>query len=152
MSNKQNLKGKKIAILATNGFEQSELIQPKDKLIEQGADVVILSIDGQDTITAWDENNWGDNVKVDAQVSTAAPSDFDALILPGGQINPDVLRTNDAAVSFIKRAYKEERIKAIGAICHGPWLLVEAGLAREPAYFIPQYKNRFGECRRAVER
>lgn len=131
MSNKQNLKGKKIAILATNGFEQSELIQPKDKLIEQGADVVILSVDGQDTITAWDENNWGDNVKVDAQVSTAAPSDFDALILPGGQINPDVLRTNDAAVSFIKRAYKEERIKAIGAICHGPWLLVEAGLAKE---------------------
>lgn len=130
MSNKQNLKGKKIAILATNGFEQSELVQPKDKLMEQGADVTILSIDGQDTITAWDEDNWGDKVSVDAQVSSVEPGDFDALVLPGGQINPDILRTNDAAVAFIKRAYEEESIKAIGAICHGPWLLVEAGLAK----------------------
>ena len=130
MSKNQNLKGKKIAILATNGFEQSELVHPKDKLIDQGADVIILSIDGQDTITAWDEDNWGDKVSVDAQVFSTSPSDFDALILPGGQINPDILRTNDAAVSFIKRAYKEERVKAIGAICHGPWLLAEAGLVK----------------------
>jgi protease I len=131
MSNNKNLKGKKIAILATNGFEQSELVQPKNELIKQGAHVDILSIDNQTTITAWDEDNWGDKVNVDAQVSSVTSSDYDALILPGGQINPDVLRTNDAAVSFIKSAYSEQSIKAIGAICHGPWLLVEAGLVKD---------------------
>ena len=131
MGNNQNLKGKKIAILATNGFEQSELVQPRDELIKQGAHVDILSIDDQTTITAWDEDNWGDKVDVDAQVSSVASSDYDALILPGGQINPDVLRTNDSAVSFIKSAYTEQNIKAIGAICHGPWLLAEADLAED---------------------
>ncbi|WP_269519141.1 type 1 glutamine amidotransferase domain-containing protein [Alteromonas sp. BMJM2] len=131
MGNDQNLKGKKIAILATNGFEQSELVQPRDELIKQGATVDILSINDQTTITAWDEDNWGDNVDVDAQVSSVNSSDYDALILPGGQINPDILRTNDAAVSFIKSAYSEQNIKAIGAICHGPWLLVEANLAED---------------------
>lgn len=131
MGNNRNLKGKKIAILATNGFEQSELVQPRDELIKQGAHVDILSIDDQTTITAWDEDNWGDKVNVDAQVSSVASSDYDALILPGGQINPDVLRTNDSAVSFIKSAYTEQKIKAIGAICHGPWLLAEADLAED---------------------
>lgn len=130
MSSTQNLKGKKVAILATNGFEQSELIQPKDMLIEQGADVEILSIDDQSTIKAWDEDDWGKTVDVDKQVTAANPEDYDALVLPGGQINPDVLRTNKDAVAFIKSANNTARIKAIGAICHGPWLLVESGLAK----------------------
>ncbi|MEC8903684.1 MAG: type 1 glutamine amidotransferase domain-containing protein [Pseudomonadota bacterium] len=130
MSNTQNLKGKKIAILATNGFEQSELIQPRDKFIEQGAEVDVLSIDDQSTIKAWDEDNWGKDVNVDKQVTSVNPEDYDALVLPGGQINPDVLRTNEDAVAFIKSANSAASIKAIGAICHGPWLLVESGLAK----------------------
>lgn len=103
MSNQQNLEGKKIAILATDGFEQSELVQPKDMLTEQGATVEILSIDDQSSITAWNEGNWGKQISVDAQVSSVSPSDYDALVLPGGQINPDILRTNNDAVSFIKQ-------------------------------------------------
>ena len=129
MSNTQNLQGKKIAILATNGFEQSELVEPKTLFTEQGAKVDILSIEDQTTIKAWDEDNWGKEVDVDLQVSSANLEDYDALVLPGGQINPDVLRTNDDAVAFISKANGTDSIKAIGAICHGPWLLVESGLA-----------------------
>ena len=133
MSNQQNLEGKKIAILATDGFEQSELVQPRDMLTEQGATVEILSIDDQSSITAWNEGNWGKQISVDAQVSSVAPSDYDALVLPGGQINPDILRTNSDAVAFIKQAHAEPRIKALAAICHGPWLLVESELAANSA-------------------
>ncbi|NVK54320.1 MAG: type 1 glutamine amidotransferase [Alteromonadaceae bacterium] len=129
MTNKQNLKRKKIAILATNGFEQSELEQPKQMLTEQGAQVDVLSIDDQKEITGWDTDNWGKKVSVDAQVSSVTPEDYDAVVLPGGQINPDILRTNEEAISFIKKAYATPRIKAIAAICHGPWLLVESALA-----------------------
>ncbi|OJF68894.1 protease [Alteromonas sp. V450] len=130
MSNSNELKGKKIAILATHGFEQSELIKPRDMFIEQGAEVDILSVDEQSSIKAWDEDDWGKTVKVDKQVSTVSPEDYDALVLPGGQINPDVLRTKDDAVTFIKRANSANGVKAVGAICHGPWLLVESGLAK----------------------
>ena len=128
MSDNQNLFGKKIAILATDGFEQIELIQPKDMLMEKGAQIDIVSIDQKDTIQSWDEDNWGDSVKVDAQVSDVSPSDYDALILPGGQINPDLLRANDEAVAFIKQAHDESKVKAVAAICHGPWLLAESAL------------------------
>ena len=129
MSNQRSLDGKKIAILATNGFEQSELVKPKAMLEQQGAQVEVLSIEGQSKITAWDEDNWGVDVDVDTQVEDANPADYDGLILPGGQINPDVLRANASAVSFIAKAHKEARIKAIAAICHGPWLLAESALA-----------------------
>lgn len=130
MSNTQNLQGKKIAILATNGFEQSELVQPKEMFTERGAQVEILSIEDQTSIKAWDEDNWGKDVDVDLQVTSANLADYDALVLPGGQINPDVLRTNQDVVNFIAEANSTESIKAVGAICHGPWLLVESGLAK----------------------
>ena len=130
MSNIQNLQGKKIAILATNGFEQSELVQPKNMLTERGAQVDVLSIEDQTSIRAWDEDDWGKDIKVDLQVSSANLGDYDALVLPGGQINPDILRTNEDAVNFIKKANNTDSIKAVGAICHGPWLLVESGLAK----------------------
>lgn len=130
MSNTQNLQGKKIAILATNGFEQCELVQPKEMFTERGAQVDILSIEDQTSIKAWDEDDWGKDVNVDLQVTSAKLDDYDALVLPGGQINPDVLRTNEDAVSFIKEANNTDSIKAVGAICHGPWLLVESGLAK----------------------
>ena len=106
------------------------MIQPRDKFIEQGADVDVLSIDDQSTIKAWDEDNWGKEINVDKQVTSVNPEDYDALLLPGGQINPDVLRTSEDAVAFIKSANSAASIKAIGAICHGPWLLVESGLAK----------------------
>ena len=112
MSNTQNLQGKKIAILATNGFEQSELVEPKTLFTEQGAKVDILSIEDQTTIKAWDEDNWGKEVDVDLQVSSANLEDYDALVLPGGQINPDVLRTNNDAVAFISKANGTDSIKA----------------------------------------
>ena len=131
MSNQFNLKGKKIAILATSGFEQSELIKPKEMFTEQGAEVDVISIDDQTTITGWDQNKWGDEVAVDKQVNAASPGEYDAVVLPGGQINPDILRNNEQAVSFIKRAHAETRVRAIGAICHGPWLLIESELARD---------------------
>ena len=131
MSNQFNLTGKKIAILATNGFEQSELIKPKEMLAEQGAEVDVLSIDEQTSITGWDQDQWGEKVVVDKQVTAAAPGDYDAVVLPGGQINPDILRNNEQAVSFIKRAHAETRVRAIGAICHGPWLLIESEFARD---------------------
>ncbi|AXT39559.1 type 1 glutamine amidotransferase [Alteromonas sp. BL110] len=130
MSNSQNLQGKKIAILATNGFEQSELVQPKEMFTERGAHVDILSIEDQTSIKAWDEDDWGKDVDVDLQVSSANLNNYDALVLPGGQINPDVLRANKDAVNFIKEANSTDSIKAVGAICHGPWLLVESGLAK----------------------
>lgn len=130
MSSTFNLKGKKVAILATDGFEQSELIKPKNMFNEQGAEVDILSIDNQSTIKAWDEDNWGKEVEVDIQVTSANLQEYDALVLPGGQINPDVLRMNDDAVKFIQQANRSANIKAIGAICHGPWMLVESGLAK----------------------
>lgn len=131
MSNNFNLNGKRIAILATNGFEQSELIKPKQMLSDQGAVVEVLSIDDQHTITAWDQDNWGEKVTVDGQIADASPGDYDAVVLPGGQINPDILRNNEQAVSFIQKAHAETRVKAIGAICHGPWLLIESELARD---------------------
>ena len=131
MSNQFNLTGKKIAILATSGFEQSELIKPKEMLAEQGAEVDVLSIDDQTSITGWDQDQWGEKVAVDKQVTAAAPGDYDAVVLPGGQINPDILRNNEQAVAFIKRAHAETRVRAIGAICHGPWLLIESELARD---------------------
>ena len=110
MSNQFNLTGKKIAILATSGFEQSELIKPKEMLAEQGAEVDVLSIDDQTSITGWDQDQWGEKVAVDKQVTAAAPGDYDAVVLPGGQINPDILRNNEQAVSFIKRVFETKRV------------------------------------------
>ena len=122
-----SISGKRVAVLATNGFEQSELEVPVSKLREAGAVVHVVSPESGE-ITGWKDKGWGDAVKVDTTLDQASPSDFDALVLPGGVINPDLLRVNAKAVDFIKAFGKEG--KPIGAICHGPWLLVEAGLAK----------------------
>ena len=119
------ISGKKIAILATHGFEQSELEVPLKKLAEAGADVDVVSLEEGD-IRGWDENDWGRSVKVDRTLEQVSSSDYDALVLPGGQINPDVLRAEPKAVDFVKAFWTDKKI--IGAICHGPWLLVEAGI------------------------
>ena len=117
----------RIAILSTNGFEQSELEVPRDKLKEAGAEVHVISPDGE-TITGWSGKNWGNDVTVDKGLKDISASDYDALVLPGGQINPDILRTKPEAVEFVKAMYNAGKV--VAAICHGPWMLIEAGIAK----------------------
>jgi protease I len=117
----------RIAILATDGYERSELREPLDKLRERGAHVEVLSIRPGE-IRSWDEKDWGDSVPVDGVVDEAEVEDFDALVLPGGQINPDVLRSDPHAVRFV-RAFAASG-KPLAAICHAPWMLVEADAVR----------------------
>jgi deglycase len=125
MSN--NLKGKRVAILATNGFEQSELEKPRDALKKAGASISVVSPE-EDEITGWDTDDWGNSVEVDEKLSEANPADFDALLLPGGVQNPDTLRTLPEAVQFVRAFF--EAGKPVAAICHGPQLLIEADVVR----------------------
>lgn len=115
----------RIAILATNGFEQSELEVPLKKLREKGATVDVVSLEAGE-IKGWDKKDWGAAVAVDRALGDAKPADYDALVLPGGQINPDLLRVETDAIDFIKGF--DSAGKPIAAICHAPWLLIEAGL------------------------
>ena len=120
------LQNRTLAILATDGFEQSELMQPKADLEAAGATVHVVSLkDGE--IKGWDQDDWGQSVAVDKTVSEATVSDYDALVLPGGQINPDLLRADADAVAFVK-AFAEAGMP-IAAVCHAPWVVIEAGLA-----------------------
>ena len=121
------LTNRKVAILATHGYEQSELEKPLEALKEEGAEVHVVSPEAGE-IMGWDEDDWGRSVVVDVTLSEAGPADYDALVLPGGQINPDILRTNTDAVTFIRAIF--DAGKPIGAICHAPWLLAEAGIAK----------------------
>jgi len=118
---------KRIAILATDGFEQSELLEPRRLLKEAGFQVDVIAPKGGQ-IRGWNKKDWGDTVPVDVELSKASPGDYDALVLPGGQMNPDILRMESAAVEFV-RAF-DQAGKPLAAICHGPWLLVEAGAAK----------------------
>ena len=117
----------KVMILATDGFEQSELMKPRDNLNKAGIETTVVSLESGE-IKGWDQTDWGDSVKVDKTVKEASASDFDALLLPGGQINPDKLRMNDDAVQLVKDF--ADAGKPIAAICHGPWLLVEANIVK----------------------
>lgn len=119
----ENLNKKKVAILATNGFEESELRDPKKALEEAGAEVHIISEDSG-KIKSWADGNWGSAYTVDKTLDDVSQHDYHALMLPGGVINPDKLRTNSKAVSFVKSFFENK--KPVGAICHGPWLLAEA--------------------------
>ncbi|WP_284164755.1 type 1 glutamine amidotransferase domain-containing protein [Frigidibacter sp. SD6-1] len=117
----------RVLVLATHGFEQSELEYPVKHLREKGAEVCVASPDGQD-ICGWSDGDWGERVAVDAKIGDLQEGDFDALVLPGGQMNPDILRTKPEAVRMVKAFY--DAGKPIAAICHGPWLLVEADVLR----------------------
>jgi protease I len=121
------LQGKKIAILATDGFEQSELTEPRQALQEAGAETQVVS-PNQGKIKGWNHKDWGDEVGVDLALKSANPAEFDALLLPGGVMNPDQLRMNSDAVQFVRNFF--EAGKPIAAICHGPWMLVEADIVR----------------------
>ena len=119
---------KRIAILATNGFEQSELMDPRESLKTAGYTVDVVSPEAG-SIRGWKDKDWGDTVEVDVALADADPKDYDALVLPGGVINPDKLRMDPAALDFI-RAFADAD-KVIAAICHAPWLLVETGIAKD---------------------
>ena len=114
-----------ILIMATDGFEQVELTTPKRKLAEAGAVVHVATPDGQ-AIMGWDQDHWGDKVGADLKIADAKVADYDALVLPGGQINPDKLRTNADAVRLIGDFVSAGKI--VAAVCHAPWLLIEAGV------------------------
>jgi protease I len=122
-----DIKSSRIIILATDGFEQSELEVPRDKLKAAGAEVHVVSPDGK-AIRGWDEKDWGREVSVDKALSDVSADAYDAIVLPGGQINPDILRTKSEAVSFVKAMH--DGGKVVAAICHGPWLLIEAGIVK----------------------
>ena len=122
-----HLNGKRIAILATNGFEQSELEVPRDKLKEAGAKVDVISPE-RGEIKGWARKDWGRPVKVDKVLQDVSASEYDAVVLPGGQINPDLLRVEPKALAFIKDIYNQKKV--VAAICHGPWLLIETGIAK----------------------
>lgn len=116
---------KRVLIMSTNGFEQSELMKPKANLEEAGFETTVASLE-EGEIKGWDTDDWGDSVKVDVTIDKVSANDYDALLLPGGQINPDLLRVEESAVKLVK-AFADAG-KPVAAICHAPWLLIEAGL------------------------
>lgn len=117
------LSGKKVAILVEDGFEQVELTSPKQALEEAGAKTYIIS-PKRDKVKGWEHTKWGQEFPVDVAIEQANASDFDALVLPGGVMNPDKLRTNPQAMHFVRSFF--DQAKPVAAICHGPWALVEA--------------------------
>jgi protease I len=122
-----NLQGKKVAILVTDGFEQVELIEPRKALDVAGAQTKVISPkDGK--VKGWNTKEWDNDVPVDLSLKSAKPEDFDALLLPGGVMNPDHLRMDPQAVAFVK--HFTDAGKPVAAICHGPWTLIEAGAVR----------------------
>ncbi|MGR3541010.1 MAG: type 1 glutamine amidotransferase domain-containing protein [Hasllibacter sp.] len=121
-----SIENAKILILSTNGFEQSELMKPLEDLRAKGATVGVASPQTGE-IKGWDGDDWGDSVPVDMTLDEVTVADWDALVLPGGQINPDLLRVEDKAVQMVRDFAQAG--KPVAAICHAPWLLIEAGLA-----------------------
>jgi len=116
-----------VAILVTDGFEQVELTRPREALNQAGARTQVVS-PKPDQVRGWTSTEWGDTIKVDVPLANAHASDFDALLLPGGVMNPDKLRLDDKAIAFIK-AFADAG-KPIAAICHGPWTLIDAGAVK----------------------
>ena len=124
---KQNLKGKRVAILATDGVEEVELNEPRKALDAAGAKTTLVS-PKTGTIKGWQHDQWGGQIRVDLALDDAREEDFDALMLPGGVMNPDHLRVNRNAVEFVRSFFAAG--KPVAAICHAPWMLVEAGVVR----------------------
>ncbi len=123
----KKIRGKKIAILATDGVEQVELTEPRKALDEAGAQTELISIKPGE-IKAWNMKEWGDTFPVDRLVTDADSGNYDGLVLPGGVMNPDFLRVNADAVTFVKEFFGSR--KPIASICHGPWTIIEAGQAK----------------------
>ncbi|HEX7183626.1 MAG TPA: type 1 glutamine amidotransferase domain-containing protein [Thermoanaerobaculia bacterium] len=123
----EHLQGKKVAILVADGFEQVELTEPRKALDEAGAKTQIVS-PSQGKVKGWNHTEWGDELPVDLPLARARADEFDALLLPGGVMNPDHLRRNPEAQRFVKAFF--DAGKPVAAICHGPWTLIDAGVAR----------------------
>lgn len=121
------LKNKKVAILVAEGFEEVELTKPREALKKAGAETQLIS-PKPGSVKAWNHTHWGDSYDVDLSLDEANAEEFDALLLPGGVLNPDQLRMNDKAVDFVNSFM--DRGKPIAAICHGPWTLIETGKLR----------------------
>ena len=123
----EQLAGTRVAALVAKGFEQVELSAPQQALMAAGATVHVVSPEAE-AVRGWDRTHWGQEVRVDRSLDQARPEDYDALLLPGGVMSPDHLRTNQKAVEFVKRFFDDG--KPIAVICHGPWTLVEADVVR----------------------
>jgi protease I len=121
------LTGKRVAILVADGFEQVEMTDPRKALDEAGAGTDLVS-PSREKVKGWQHTDWGDEFDVDVPLDQADADDYDALLLPGGVMNPDKLRSNPAAVEFVKAFFDAH--KPVAAICHGPWTLIEAGAVR----------------------
>jgi protease I len=121
------LTGKRIAIVVTDGFEQDELVKPKEALVQAGAEADIVS-PNSDKVRGWKYTDWGDEFPVDTQIASADSNNYDGLMLPGGQINPDNLRMDKSVVQFVQSFVRTG--KPIAAICHGPVTLIEADAVR----------------------
>ena len=116
---------KKIAILATNGFEESELKSPKEAMEKEGFQIEIVSLESG-KIKGWSKGDWSSEINVDKTVKEVSSDDYNALMIPGGVINPDVLRRDENALGFVRDFFKSKKI--VGAICHAPWVLISAGV------------------------
>jgi len=123
----RKLDGKKVAILVTDGFEQVEMTNPREALEEAGAETKIVSLN-PGKIQGMHHADKGDKFDVDLTLDEARPEEFDALLIPGGLMNPDALRSNDDALEFTRHFFREG--KPVAAICHGPWVLIDAGVVR----------------------
>ncbi|WP_101675716.1 type 1 glutamine amidotransferase domain-containing protein [Alloalcanivorax mobilis] len=123
----KQLNGKRVAILATDGFEESELAVPQSTLRGQGVEVEVVAPDKKG-IRAWAETDWGEDYEVDVALDDADPGHYHALVLPGGLFNPDSLRLNDKALDFVRAFFKTG--KPVAAICHAPWILINAGVVQ----------------------
>ena len=122
----ENLKGLKVAILITDGFEEVEMVKPRQALTDAGANVIIISPKGS-RVRAWAMTEWGKDYPVDLALDEAQPKNFQALVLPGGVMNPDKLRMEPKAVEFVKAFFDDN--KPVAVICHGPWTVIEANAA-----------------------
>jgi protease I len=121
----KDLTGKRVAIVVANGFEQVEMTSPREALEEAGAETYLISIEDS-RVKGWKHTDWGDTFAVDVPIDEAEPEDFDALLLPGGVMNPDKLRRDERAVEFVRQFFEEG--KPVAAICHAPWTLIDAGV------------------------
>jgi protease I len=124
----QKLNGKKVAILVENGFEEVELVKPKEALEEAGAQTHIVSPAPGNKVRGWQHTDWGDEFPVDVPLNQAKADDYDALLLPSGVMNPDKLRRNEQALQFVRSFF--EAGKPVAVICHGPWTLIDAGVVK----------------------
>jgi len=122
----ENLKGIKVAILITDGFEEVEMVKPRQALDQAGAKTTVVS-PKNDRVRSWQMTEWGKDFPVDMALNNARADEFDALLLPGGVMSPDKLRMEPAAVKFVKAFF--DAGKPVAAICHGPWTIIEAGAA-----------------------